>query len=79
MEWLWIVSPPKNLDEDIESFTESGTKADIELVKSVIYDDPLPGNEPKRLTGCKKSKGKKQVECYKVSNQLSVILQKYRK
>ena len=63
--------PAKNPDENIESFTESGIKADIELVKSVIYDEPLPGNESNRLVGCKGLIGKKQVECYKVSNQLS--------
>lgn len=69
--------PPKNENFKGKSFSQMGTEADVELIKSVIYDTPLPGNEPKRLTGCKELKGNKQVECYKVSNQLNESLQKH--
>jgi len=66
--------PPK---DKRESLSEMGLKADIELSKSVIYDQPLPGNEPKVLTGCKSLKGKAQVECYEVSSQLNKSLQEH--
>ena len=69
--------PPKNPDDKSESFSEMGTRADIELAKSVINDEPLPGNEPKKLTGCKGLKGKKQDECYQVSKQLTGSFQKH--
>ncbi len=69
--------PPEYENDKSDRFTDMGIKADIELVKSVINDEPLPGNELKKLTGCKELKGKKQVECYKVSNQLSESLQKH--
>lgn len=69
--------PPKDANDKSESFAEMGLKADIELSKSVIYDQPLPGNEPKILTGCKSLKGKNQVECYEVSSQLNKNLQEH--
>ncbi|GAW96731.1 MULTISPECIES: hypothetical protein [Colwellia] len=69
--------PSKDNNDKSESFSEMGFKADIELAKSVIYDQPLPGNEPKILTGCKSLKGKKQVECYEVSSQLNKSLQEH--
>ena len=66
-------------NDNSESFSEMGFKADIELSKSVIYDQPLLGNEPKILTGCKSLKGKKQVESYEVSSQLNKSLQEHAK
>ena len=71
--------PPKDDNDKSEIFSEMGLKADIELSKSVIYDQPLPGNEAKILTGCKSLKGKKQVECYEVSSQLIKSLQEHAK
>jgi len=69
--------PPKNEDYKGKSFSQIGAEVDVELVKSFIHDTPLAGNEPKKLTGCKELKGNKQVECYKVSNQLNESLQKH--
>lgn len=51
--------PSKNAKVKGETFTEIGLKSDFELIKSVIYNEPLPGNQPKRLTGCKELTGKK--------------------
>jgi len=68
--------PPTNPDDKSKSFSDMGARADIELVKSVINNESLPSNEPKKLTGCKGLMGKIQDECYQVSNQLTESLQK---
>lgn len=69
--------PPKKEDEKAESFTGMGLESDFELVKYLIYDEPLPNHEPKKLTGCKGLEGKKKDECYKVSSQVNKFLQKH--
>jgi len=71
--------PPDNPNDKDDSFTQMGIEADIELARSVINDEPLPGNEPKKLTGCKELTGKKQIECYQVSRQLNENLQKHQR
>jgi len=62
---------------DGESATQLGAKSDYEMLKAIIYDEPLPNDEPNKLTGCKELKGKEKIECYKVSDQLNKSLEKH--
>jgi hypothetical protein len=68
--------PPKNDEDKSESFTSIGLESDVDLLKSIINGEPLQTN---KSTGCKELKGKEQVECYKVSNQLSKSFKKHAK
>ncbi|GLX83701.1 hypothetical protein theurythT_31540 [Thalassotalea eurytherma] len=71
--------PPKYPDDRETSFSDMGVKADIDIAKSVITGDPLPGNEPKERTGCEELKGKDKKECLDIAEQLTNTINKHTK
>ncbi|WP_426359547.1 hypothetical protein ACPUVO_04675 [Pseudocolwellia sp. HL-MZ19] len=69
--------PQKN--DNRRNLSAIGLQADIEIVDSIIYDEPLTKVEPKVVTGCETLKGNKKTECYEGANQINKSLQKYTK
>ena len=71
--------PPKHPDDRETSFADMGVKADIDIAKSVITGEPLPGNEPKERTGCDELKGREKKECLDIAEQLTNTIHKHTK
>lgn len=69
--------PQTPQDENEPSSSEMGFKADIDIAKSLITGEPLPGNEPKQQAGCDSLKDKDKAECFAVAKQLSDSLNKH--